>query len=72
MRRSFRNRGQGMTEYIIIVAVVAILSLAVILKFGNQIRDLFFTSGSQLAGEEQKVTNKMDAGDVDKSSIKDL
>ena len=37
-----RNRkGQGMTEYIIIVALVAIASIGVVTIFGNQVRSLF-------------------------------
>lgn len=54
-----REQGQGMTEYIIIVAVVAVLSLAVIMKFGDQIRELFWASGTELSGEDATVTNQM-------------
>ena len=65
MRR--RERGQGMTEYIIIIAVVAVLSLVVITKFGSQIRNLFVTSGDQLAGSDDvtQLDEQMDEDDID-------
>jgi len=75
MRRKMRGqRGQGMTEYIIIVAVIAILSLAVIMKFGNQIRNVFWASGQELAeGDGEIATDIMgDAADERKESIGDL
>jgi pilus assembly protein Flp/PilA len=50
-----RQRGQGMTEYIIIVAVIAILSIVVVTQFGNQIRNIFFASGEELAGQDASI-----------------
>ena len=46
-----RQRGQGMTEYIIIVALIAIGAIAVVTLFGNNIRALFGTSANALAGQ---------------------
>jgi Flp pilus assembly pilin Flp len=67
------RKAQGMTEYIIIVAVVAILSIAVIMKFGNQIRDIFWASGTELSGNDADVTNVMgDQSEEQKSGIDDL
>ena len=45
-----KNRGQGMTEYIIIVALIAIAAIAVITLFGDNIRQLFGASAEALAG----------------------
>jgi pilus assembly protein Flp/PilA len=45
-----RARGQGMTEYIIIVALIAIAAIAVIMLFGDNIRKLFGASAASLAG----------------------
>ena len=57
MRRSMRkSRGQGMTEYIIIVALIAIAAIGVITLFGNNIRRLFGQSADALAGNAN-VTN---------------
>ncbi len=60
MRRFFKrfrrdNSGQGMTEYIIIVALIAIAAIGVVTIFGDNIRDLFAGATNALAGEK-KVT----------------
>ncbi len=47
---SKRNRGQGMTEYIIIVALIAIAAVGIITVFGNNIRQLFGASVDILGG----------------------
>ena len=46
------RRGQGMTETIIIVALIAIAAIGVVSLFGDDIRALFATSTNALAGEE--------------------
>jgi len=46
-----RQRGQGMTEYIIIVALIAIGTIGVITIFGNNIRALFGASANALQGQ---------------------
>ena len=45
-----RNRGQGMTEYIIIVALIAIAAVGIITVFGNNLRQLFGASVDVLSG----------------------
>ena len=40
--------GQGMTEYIIIIVLVAILVLFVVKAFGSKIKDLFTSSTNTL------------------------
>lgn len=44
------QRGQGMTEYIIIVALVAIAAIAVYSFFGKSVRGQMASITSQLAG----------------------
>lgn len=44
------KRGQGMTEYIIIVALIAIAAIGIISLFGDNIRRLFSMSADALAG----------------------
>lgn len=67
------RKGQTTAEYAIIVALVAVSSIAIILIFGDQIRNIFGASTQQLAGddtatvEEETVTT--DALD---GSIKDF
>jgi Flp pilus assembly pilin Flp len=66
LRRKLK-RAQGMTEYIIIVAVIAILSIGIITKFGDQIREFFSHSGEKMVGDTGTVDNKMNGETVDKS-----
>ncbi len=51
MRELRRRKGQGMTEYIIIVALIAIAAIAVITLFGNNIRALFGAASDATAGK---------------------
>ena len=43
--------GQGMTEYILIVALIAVVVVAVVNKFGTQIKELFTDSSDKIADE---------------------
>lgn len=47
-----RQLGQGMTEYIIIVALVAIAAIAVYQLFGQVIRSQTAAMAKELAGED--------------------
>ena len=51
-----KARGQGMTEYIIIVALIAIAAIGVITLFGDNIKALFGMSADALAGETKVTT----------------
>jgi pilus assembly protein Flp/PilA len=56
MRRSFKQlaeaqSGQGMTEYLIIVALIAIAAVGVVTVFGNDIRQLFSAATGTLNGQ---------------------
>ena len=51
-----RRRGQSMTEYIIIVALISIAAIAVVTIFGNNIRGLFASSANALVGESTAPT----------------
>ena len=61
-----RERGQGMTEYIIIVALIAIGTIVVVTIFGDNIRALFGNSASALAGQSGTIQGTT----VDDSSTK--
>lgn len=50
--RRFLQRGQGMTEYIIIVALVAIAAIAVYQYFGQVVRSQTAAMAKELAGED--------------------
>ena len=61
------EEGQGMTEYIIIVALIAIAAIAVITIFGQNLRALFAASANALGGEEANA-NVSNAGSAGSSS----
>ena len=68
MRRSFSTllrseEGQGMTEYIIIVALIAIAAILGITYFGQNLRSLFAASSNALGGEEANA-NVSNAGSI--------
>lgn len=58
-------RGQGMTEYIIIVALIAIAAIAVYQYFGNTVRNQTAGIAKELAGSDgtDAKTAAQDAAD---------
>lgn len=64
MKSIRREEGQGMTEYIIIVALIAIAAIGVVTIFGDNIRDLFGASASALSGADAKREGEVDADNV--------
>ncbi|MEI6218295.1 MAG: hypothetical protein WCP86_05305 [bacterium] len=60
--RQLRKRGQGMTEYIIIIAIVAIGAIAIIGLFGKQIKHAFNRIGGAVDG--RTVGSQGDQGDA--------
>jgi pilus assembly protein Flp/PilA len=72
-RRMRSRRGQGMTEYIIIVALVAVAAIGVIAVFGDNIRALFGASTDALAGRDTaSVDTKVSGEKAKHRSIKDF
>jgi len=51
-RLAVQKKGQGMTEYIIIVALIAIAAIGVVTLFGDNIRALFAASADALTGKD--------------------
>jgi Flp pilus assembly pilin Flp len=72
IRTQARRRGQGMTEYIIIVALIAIAAIGVITLFGDNIRRLFGMSADALAGDVDVANRavKSDQGKIEKKDMK--
>lgn len=52
MQAGVWQRGQGMTEYIIIVALVAVAAIAVYQLFGQVVRSQTAAMARELAGED--------------------
>ena len=63
-RRSMWRRAQTTAEYAIIVALIAISSIAIIMIFGNQIQSLFRAEAKQMSGDESAASEDM-TGDAD-------
>jgi pilus assembly protein Flp/PilA len=59
--RKALKRGQGMTEYIIIVALIAIAAIGVVTLFGDNIRKLFGTSANALQGSANEKNDRQKA-----------
>ena len=59
-----RQFGQGMTEYIIIVALVAIAAIAVYSAFGGAVRGQMASITSQLGGQSGAAGNAWATGEV--------
>jgi Flp pilus assembly pilin Flp len=57
--------GQGMTEYLIIVALIAIAAVGVVTVFGRDIRELFSGTTDDLAGNQ--ATNSAQKARVNKA-----
>ncbi len=56
MRRQTRRRGQGMTEYIIIVGLIGILLVAAVMNFKNALNNAFDKGATQITNQ---ITSKM-------------
>src|SRR5256885_2120398 len=61
VKKQQKKRGQGMTEYIIIVALIAIAAIGIITLFGDNIRRLFGMSADALAGDDN-ITQRNTSG----------
>jgi len=61
-----RKRGQGMTEYIIVIAIVAIGAIAIIGLFGKQIKHAFRRMGGAIDGEVVKSQGDIMSGEAGK------
>jgi len=63
-----RIRGQGMTEYIIVVALIAIAAVAAVSYFGSAVQAQFANLGDELMG----VQGANAAGTKPTATAKDL
>ncbi len=52
MKKHFKQLGQGMTEYIIIVALIAIAAIAVYSFFGDTVRGQMGAMTMELGGQD--------------------
>jgi Flp pilus assembly pilin Flp len=64
------KKGQGMTEYIIIVALIAIAAVFIITMFGDTIRNLFQRSTEVLRTGKKAKEKKLSTGELKKAGDK--
>jgi Flp pilus assembly pilin Flp len=71
-----KQRGQGMTEYIVIVALIAVAGIAASQFFGQTIRGQVATMAQEVAGKdanaERTKTSEAAAGAVSETKKKGL
>jgi pilus assembly protein Flp/PilA len=65
-----REDGQGMTEYIIIVALIAIAAIGVITIFGENLRQLFGVSADAMVGNTNVATGRQTNLGTNKAKVK--
>lgn len=55
--KNTRHLGQGMTEYIIVVALIAVAAVAAVSLFGASVKTQFTALASELVGGQQAQTS---------------
>ena len=65
-----KRRGQGMTEYILIVSLIAIASIGVTTLFGNNLRNLFGMAADVLAGQDNVTNRNVENAGTDATLVK--
>jgi hypothetical protein len=63
---SSKQRGQGLTEYIILVGIIAIGSMFVVSKFGESIKTV---TGNMVNVFTDQKTNKKEMGEVSEAAM---
>ena len=63
--------GQGMTEYILIVAIVSVLSIAALTAFGDQVRALFAYATESIGGNQNAQLEQIDTAGTIKKQLGD-
>lgn len=68
LKQKFKQLGQGMTEYIIIVALIAIAGIAIFTLFGDVVREQMGIMTEELGGDTQQTRtvtgDTVDTGDA--------
>jgi pilus assembly protein Flp/PilA len=62
--------GQGTSEYIIIVALIAIAAISIISSFGQNIRALFSVSANAVGGNTSQATTEAGGTGTDHEAVK--
>ena len=65
IKRTKNRRGIAMTEYLIILAIIAVSAIAVVGLFGQQIKSAFIRNSARMRGEAGTVNTE----EVGKSGV---
>ncbi len=49
------QRGQGMTEYVIILVAIAVVCIAIAVQFGGKVQGLFQDASDEIEGVNQNL-----------------
>ena len=61
------NRGQALVEYVLIIALISVITVTLINYFGGYLKDSITKSSCSLVGQEYKAGSKPGEGEcVDK------
>lgn len=72
MKRFFKQIGQGMTEYIIIVALVAIAAIGAYTFFGDSLKGALGGVAEELSGTDSAAEMKKKADDAAAFESRDM
>ena len=72
MKNRLQQLGQGMTEYIIIVALIAIAAIAIYGIFGETVREQMGVMTQELSGTEATIATDAEAGATAQGGSKTL
>ena len=71
MRLLRNKRGQGMTEYIIIVALIAIAAIAAFAYYGKTVRNQTAAMSESIAGDTKGAESAVEAAKTSADAAKD-
>ena len=66
------RKGQGLTEYIIITALIAIAAIGIVNVFGNQLRNQFHVIVKAMSGSSTATVDSLAEKAGKESNIKNL
>ena len=72
MKKMNRKSGQAMTEYVIIICVVAVAALLVAGVFGTNIRNLFKSANQSMVAGEATQKDMQDEGGTKDVRVNDF
>lgn len=79
MMKNLNNRGQALVEYVLIIAVISVIAIALVNYFGGYLKDSITKTSCSLVGEEYEKGSKPGEGkcvdpqekELDKEASKD-